>query len=143
MSLRGHGSYFINVGNIFSGLYLPIKTDDQRPQPSFVRRVQRRAEPSVALMPATSTQTLASVAAAEAAAIAKQKHNAPLTQKQAFATGVTGAPLTQAEAARAAKSMIGDGKIVRPWARGSEFSRQRKKELGKRMAELKKFNLVR
>ncbi len=51
MSLRGHGSYFVCVGNIFSGLYLPIKADEKRPPPTFVRRP--KARPTVAQMQAT------------------------------------------------------------------------------------------
>ena len=51
MSLRGQGSYFVCVGNIFSGLYLPIKADEKRPPPTFVRRP--KARPTVAQMQAT------------------------------------------------------------------------------------------
>jgi hypothetical protein len=139
MSLRGHGSYFVCVGNIFSGLYLPIKADDKRPPPTFIRRVLRRSEPDAPLVPATQTSTLATVAQAELAA--SKKHTKGLGS-QAYSTGVTGTPLTSSEIAIAAKASAGEGHVVRPWSRGSEFSHQRRRELGKKMAELKPYNLV-
>jgi hypothetical protein len=35
-----------------------------------------------------------------------------------------------------------DGVVVRPWSQGSDFSRTRRRQLGKKMAELRPYNLV-
>ncbi len=35
-----------------------------------------------------------------------------------------------------------DGVVVRPWSQGSDFSKTRRRQLGRKMAELRPYNLV-
>jgi predicted aconitase len=142
MNLRGFGAYFVCVGNMFSGLYVPIKADEKRKPTVFVRRPQRRdaddnsnTTTGTATMTATSSsspkhQSTAAVTTAGAAAVG--------TAAAGSALGLTGLVSLSTIAAEQPSRAL-----MRPWTRDSQFTVRRQKQLGKRMQQLQRgANLV-
>lgn len=127
MNLRGFGAYFVCVGNIFSGLYVPVMADDRRKPTVFVRRPQPRQGAAGASDATTMTS---------AAALPAGTTGSPTAAEGLGLTGLVSAQVI-------AKEQPSRAATRRPWTRGSEFTLRRQRQLGPRMGQLQRgANLV-